>query len=221
MLRMLFRLLALFLAVLAVPAAAGAGGPERLATDKVHLDRNGDGFQDVIVSDRKVHYDLDFDGLFDYTLVLSFAEYTSAGHEKYVASNCSGDVFEEITMEGLDELCAQDREEQRWFESNFKAYTYYHDGYGFLYLLADSPENDGRIAAPKANPVYDYYVTFNPDGTVKSVRRGDDRVKVASFDFEKKSSSGAVVRLPKIEKAADLDAIRATIDRLLEEKKGS
>ena len=147
--------LALLLLAAAVPAPAAAGEPERLATDKAHLDRNGDGYQDVIVSSRKVHYDADFDGLFDYTLIFSFAEYTSSGHEKYLASNCSGEVFEEITMEGLDELCASDREEQRWFESNFKDFPYYHDGYGFLYLFADSPDNDGRLAAPKAKGTYD------------------------------------------------------------------
>ena len=214
--------MALFLlsaAVTACPAAAAEN--KRLPTDNAVLDRNGDGFQDVVVDDRKVHYDMDFDGRFDYTLVLSFAEYTSSGHEKYLASNCSGDVFAEITMEGLDELCAQDREEQRWFENNFETFAYYHDGYGFLYIFSDSPENDGRIAAPKAKGKYDYYVTFNPDGTVKSVRRGEDRAQVATFDFDSKSSSGEEVRLPKIEKPEDLEKIRGEINRLLEAKKGS
>lgn len=220
--RTMIATLALFLmAAAATPTPGVAAEYERIPTDNAVLDRNGDGFQDVVLDDRKVHYDIDFDGRFDYTLVLSFAEYTSAGHEKYIASNCSGDVFAELTMEGLDELCAQDREEQRWFESNFETFPYYHDGYGFLYIFSDSPENDGRIAAPRGKGKYDYYVSFNPDGTVKSVRHGKERVQVASFDYDAKSSSGEVVRFPKIEKPEDLEKIRGEIERLLQAKSGS
>jgi len=205
----------LLVSALSAPAASGAGEYERISTDSAVLDRNGDGFQDIIIQERKVHYDLDYDGRFDYTLGLKFAEYTSAGHKRYLASDCSTEVFAELTMEGLDELCATDRDEQRWFEKNFEEFSYYHDGYAFLYLFSDSPGNDGRLAAPRAKGDYAYYVTFNPDGSVRSVRRGDERVNVAEFDQKTKVSSGKKVLLPKIVTTEDLAQIRAEIDHLL------
>lgn len=215
------------MAALCLPSPGHPGGgaaAQEAATEIVRntvddpvLDRNGDGFQDVIVRKRKVHYDIDFDGRFDYTLTLKFEEYTTEGHRKYIGSSCSSEVFAELMEEGLDRLCQEERMKARWLEDNFSTFSFYHDGYGLLSIFTDSGENDGRLADRKQKGEYAYIVSFNPDGTVKTVRRGPDRVKLAVFDFDANTSSGKKVRLPKIESIEDLSRIRAELDHLFPE----
>ena len=207
---------------LATSAHPGEEAPEavteivRNTVDDPVLDRNGDGFQDTIVEKRKVHYDVDFDGRFDYTLTLKFEEHTTEGHRKYLGSSCSKDVFAELMEEGLDRLCQDERREARWLEDNFSTFYFYRDGYGLLSILTDDPWNDGRLADRKHKGKYAYIVSFNPDGTVKTVRRGSDKVKLAAFDFETSTASGRKVLLPRIESIEDLDRMRAEIDHLFE-----
>ena len=206
---------ALIAAVLWSPGAARAGY-ERVAVDDPVLDRNGDGYQDVIVHRRKVHYDIDFDGRFDYTL-----EYSSDGHRQYIASSHDSSLFASLTMEGLDALCASDREKARWIENNFADYPFYHDGYGFLYLFSDSAVNDGRLVSPKEQGEHRFFVTFNPDGSVRQVRRGETSVTLAEFDYETNTNDGEKVFLPRIGGAGDLEKIRGLLEKLLEGGTGS
>lgn len=212
---------AAMIAVTLCAAGSARAGSDRVPVDDPVLDRNGDGYQDVIVDRRKVHYDIDFDGRFDYTLVLKFAEYTSEGHRRYIASGLDSTVFAELTMEGLDTLCASDREKARWIEDNFSTYPFYHDGYAFLYLFSESPANDGRLLSPKEKGDYLYYVTFNPDGSVQKVRRGDVSVTVTEFDYKTNTNEGEKILLPGIEKAEDLEAIRSKLEKILAGEKES
>jgi hypothetical protein len=201
-------------------SAVSSGPPGevvRFTVDDPLLDRNGDGFQDVIVYKRKVHYDVDFDGRFDYTLTLKFQEYTTEGHRKYLGSSCDQEVFAELMEEGLDNLCQDERTKAAWMEKNFSAYSFYHDGYGLLSIFSDGPGNDGRIVDRKKKGTYDYIVIFNPDGGVKSVKRGSERVTAAEFDYGTNTSSGRKILLPKIEGPGDLDRIRAELDHLFPE----
>ena len=204
--------------VVAVLFAGGAAGRsteiERVAADDGVLDRNGDGARDVIVAGRAVHYDLDFDGRFDYTLAFAFKEYTTAGHQEYLASGFAPEVFAELTRKGLDNLCASERVAADWTARHFREFLYYHDGYGTLRILDGSPENDGRLAGPAPRPRHEYAVVFNPDGTVASVQRGDRTITLANFDYEKNASTGTRLLLPKIERPEDLAGIRAQLDGL-------
>jgi hypothetical protein len=202
------------LAAMTAPPAAGAVEYRQNPVEDPVLDRNGDGFQDVIVNKRKVHYDIDFDGRFDYTLTMKFSEYTTKGHQQYLASECDKEVFAELTLTGLDELCQDERQKAQWTADNFSAYYYYHDGYGFLSVFSDSPANDGRLAGKKHKGEYAYWVTFNPDGSVRTARRGDERVTVTEFDYETNTNPGKKVMLPKIETVEDLQRIRSEIDHL-------
>lgn len=208
-------LAALVVALLSASATAGrAGEIVRVATDDRVLDRNGDGAQDVIVAGRAVHYDLDFDGRFDYTLAFAFKEYTAAGHREYLASGCAAGVFAELTRKGLDNLCASERVAADWTAAHFREFLYYRDGYGALRIFNDSPENDGRLAGPNPRPQYEYLAVFNPDGTVASVQRGDRTIALATFDYEKNASTGTRLLLPKIERPEDLAGIRAQLGGL-------
>ena len=199
---------------LALPALAAAeGGPEKVAVDDPVLDRNGDGFQDVIVKRKAVHYDVDFDGHFDLTLTLHLSSKTT-WHKNYIASSGSPEVFEEIILESLDELCATDREKAGWYENNFRDFTYYSGGYRRLSLFSASPLNDGRLASKKHKGEYEYWVTFNPDGTVSTVKHGDVRATLAKFDEETKTSSGEKMTLPVIESRENLDQVRAQLAEL-------
>lgn len=201
---------------LAFPALASAeGGPEKIAVDDPVLDRNGDGFQDVIIKRKAVHYDVDFDGHFDLTLTLHLSSKTT-WHKNYIASSGSPEVFEEIVMESLDELCATDREKAGWYENNFRDFTYYSSGYRRLSLFSASPLNDGRLASKKHKGEYEYWVTFNPDGTVYTVKHGDVRLTLAKFDEETKTSSGEKLTLPAIESREDLDQVRAKLAGLFQ-----
>ncbi len=203
------------------PQGLEAGEAVRNSTGDPVLDRNGDGVQDVIVYKRKAHYDVDFDGLFDYTLTLHFKEQTTDGHRKYIGSGCSGEVFAELMSEGLDRLCQEERENARWLEDNFSSFHFYHAGYGLLSIFTDDPLNDGRLADRKHKGAYGYIVAFNPDGSVKTVRRGSERVKLAAFDYESSTSSGEKMFLRKIESAGDLLRIREELDGLFPEKPGT
>jgi hypothetical protein len=199
----------------ALPSTASAEGEiEKVATEDPVLDRNGDGFQDVIVNRKRVHYDVDFDGQFDYTLSLYLSEYKTDAHKRYIASGCDPKVFDEITVECLDELCATSREEARWYENNFSTFTYYDGWYTRLYVFADSPMNDGRLTSKKHKGEYEYWVTFNPDGTIKTVKKGDAKVSLAEFDAETKTSSGKKMTLPAIKTKEDMDRVRAEIASL-------
>jgi hypothetical protein len=200
--------------VMAPSPEAGAVEYRKNPVEDPVLDRNGDGFQDVIVNKRKVHYDIDFDGHFDYTLTLKFNEYTTKGHQRYLAGECDKEVFAELTLEGLDELCQDERQKAQWTADNFSTYYYYHDGYGFLSIFTDSPANDGRLADRKHKGEYDYRVTFNPDGSVRTARRGEERVAGTEFDHETNTNPGKKVMLPKIETVEDLQRIRSEIDHL-------
>jgi len=208
---------ALLAALLALtPPAVQADGPVRIAIVDPVLDRNGDGFQDVLPVGRAVHHDIDFDGKFDYTLSLAFKEYSPEGHRQYLASGLAPEVFAELTRKGLDNLCASERVAADWTAQHFREFLYYHDGYGTLRILDGSPENDGRLAGPAPRPRHEYAVVFNPDGTVASVQRGDRTIALASFDYEKNVSAGTRLLLPKIERPEDLAGIRAELGRLFE-----
>ena len=198
-----------------------AGETARNSIDDPVLDRNGDGIQDVIVYKRKAHYDVDFDGLFDYTLTLYFEEQTTDGHREYIGSGCSSDLFAELMAEGLDRLCQEERQKARWLEDNFASFHFYHDGYGLLSIFADDQLNDGRLADKKHKGSYGYIVVFNPDGSVKTVRRGEDKVSLAAFDYESSTSSGEKLFLGKIESAADLQRIREELDGLFQKGSGT
>lgn len=181
------------------------------------LDRNGDGIQDVIVLKRKVHYDIDFDGLYDYTLTLRFSEYSTEEHQQYLASSCDKGVFSEITVAGLDRLCQDERAKAQWTADNYSTYYFYHDGYGFLSLFSRSAANDGRLADRKYRGAeYTHWVTFNPDGSVRSARRGEERVTVAEFDYSTNTNPGRKVMFPRIEGPEDLDRVRSEIEHLFE-----
>jgi len=210
-----------FAVSLPFPERLAAGETTRNSVDDPVLDRNGDGTQDVIVYKRKAHYDVDFDGLFDYTLTLRFEEHTTDGHRKYIGSGCSGEVFAELMSEGLDRLCQEERENASWLEDNFSSFHFYHDGYGLLSIFTDDQLNDGRLADRKHKGAYGYIVAFNPDGSVKTVRRGSDRVKLATFDYESSSSSGEKMFLRKIESAGDLQRVKEELDGLFPEKPGT
>lgn len=185
------------------------------------LDRNGDGYQDVISAGRAVHHDIDFDGIYDYTLTFAFKEYTPEGHRQYLASGLASDVFAELTRAGLDKLCASERVEANWTAEHFREFPYYHHGYGRLQIFDGSPENDGRLAGKAARPRYAYTVSFNPDGSVASVRHGDRTVTLAAFDYEANASSGTRLTLPQIERPEDLARIRAELDKLFEQATGA
>ena len=146
---------AIVAALIASPApAAGADEPVRIAAADPVLDRNGDGFQDVIPAGRAVHHDIDFDGRFDYTLSLAFKEYSPEGHRQYLASGFAPDVFAELTRKGLANLCASERVAANWTAQHFREFLYYHDGYGRLQIFDGSPENDGRLAGNRAAPLH-------------------------------------------------------------------
>jgi hypothetical protein len=206
--------------LLLVPLEGSGADYQKNAVDDSVLDRNGDGFQDVIVYKRKVHYDIDFDGRFDYTLTLKFEEHSTDGHKDYIASGCDGDVFAGLMAEGLDRLCQEERTKARWMEENFQQYRFYHDGYGLLSIFSDSPVNDGRLGNRKYKGEYAYYVTFNPDGSVKTARRGDEKITVSEFDYETNANPGHKVMLPRIESMEDLDKVRSELDHLFEAEKG-
>ena len=200
---------------LSLPVIAAAEGElKKVSVDDPVLDRNGDGFQDVIINRKSVHYDLDFDGRFDITLSLYLSEYNSKWHKSYIASNGSPEVFEEITMECLDELCASSRDEARWYEDNFREFTFYSGWYKRLYLFSESPLNDGRLAGKKHKGEYEYWITFNPDGTILTAKHGDKKVVLAKFDEETKTSSGEKMTLPKIESREDLDKVKSELAKL-------
>lgn len=206
---------ALIGALVVLPAPAlRAQAPERVRTADPVLDRNGDGFQDVIPLGRAVHHDVDFDGRFDYTLTLAFKEYTPEGHREYLASGFAPAVFADLTRKGLDNLCASERVAANWTAEHFRSFLYYHDGYGRLQIFDESPENDGRLAGAAPRPRYGYAVAFNPDGTVASVQRGDRTIALAAFDYGNNSSAGTRLTLPKIGSPGDLAGLRAELDRL-------
>jgi hypothetical protein len=206
-----------------VPSAPGARAdePVRVRTDDAVFDRNGDGFQDVIVAGRAVHHDLDFDGRFDFTLAFAFKEYTPEGHRQYLGSGFAPGVFAELTRKGLDNLCASERVAANWTAEHFREFLYYHDGYGRLQIFDGSPENDGRLAGATPRPRYEYTVAFNPDGSVASVQRGDRTVALATFDYEKNVSTGTRLILPRIGRPEDLAGIRAELGRLFEAAPGT
>lgn len=199
--------------VLSAPMV-GAAEIVRIRVDDPVVDRNGDGFQDVIVIGRAVHHDLDFDGVFDYSLSFAFKEYTPEGHRRYLASGLAPDVFAELTRAGLDNLCASERVAANWTAEHFREFGFYHDGYGRLQIFDGSPVNDGRLAGTSPLPGIEYTVNFNPDGSVATVRRGDRTVALAQFDYEKNVSTGTRLLLPRIVGPADLAGIRAELGRL-------
>ena len=199
-----------------VPTSSMAEGElEKISTDDKVLDRNGDGTQDVIVNRKKVHYDVDFDGKFDYYMTLNLSEYKTGWHKDYIASGRDPKVFDQITMDCLDELCASSREEARWYENNFRDFTYYSGWYNRLYLYTDNPANDGRLTQKKHKGKYDFVVGFNPDGTISYVKNGDKKVSMAKFDEASKISSGEKMTLPKIESKEDLEKVRTQLAALL------
>jgi hypothetical protein len=208
---------ALALALLALPATAvRADGPVRIPIADTVLDRNGDGFQDVLPAGRAVHHDIDFDGMFDYTLAFAFKEYTPEGHRQYLASGFAPAVFAELTRKGLDNLCASERVAANWTAEHFREFLYYHDGYGRLQIFDGSPENDGRLAGKTPRPRYAYSVAFNPDGSVATVQRGDRTIAPATFDYEANASAGTRLLLPRINRPEDLAVIRAELDKLFD-----
>jgi hypothetical protein len=198
--------------LLAAPASAEEG-PAKVAVVDPVLDRNGDGFQDVIVKRKAVHYDIDYDGHFDFTLRLPLS-YKTDWHKNYIASNGNPEVFAEITMESLDELCATDRDKAGWYENNFRDFPYYSGGYKRLSLFSASPLNDGRLAGKKHKGEYEYHVAFNPDGTVHTVKQADRKVALAKFDEGSGTSSGEKMTLPVIENRENLDQVGAKLAEL-------
>jgi hypothetical protein len=208
---------ALTLSLILLPAGMHAADDlVRNATADPVLDRNGDGFQDVIPAGRAVHHDIDGDGRFDYTLTFAFKEYTPEGHREYLASGYSPAVFAALTRKGLDNLCASERVAANWTAEHFREFPYYHDGYGRLQLFDDAAENDGRLAGAKPRPRYAASVAFNPDGTVASVQRGDRTIELATFDYTANTSAGSRLTLPRISRPEDLASIRAVLDGLFD-----
>ncbi len=197
-----------------IASAAAAEAPLRIKVADPVLDRDGDGYQDVIVADRSVHFDLDADGRFDYSLALAFKKFVTQGHHRYLESGLSADVFAQLTRQGLDALCASERVDANWTAEHFREFLYYHDGYGRLQIFDASPENDGRLAGKTPQPRYEYTVVFNPDGTVATVQRGDRTIALASFDYEKNVSLGTRLLLPRIAGPANLAQIRAELGQL-------
>ena len=206
-------LFSLSLSLHASPSAAAGGS----GADEPVLDRNGDGREDTIFYKRKAHYDVDFDGIFDFTLSLEFKAHATKGHTKYVLSGYDRGVFAEIMADGLDSLCQEERDNARWTEDNFQTFLYYHDGYGLLSLFSQSDVNDRRLTNRKHRGEYDYIVAFNPDGSIKTARRGEKKVALAVFDYKTNSATGKKVFLPKIESAGDVEAIRKTLDELIDD----
>jgi len=206
-----------------VPAAPGARAdePVRIRTGDAVLDRNGDGLQDVIVAGRAVHHDIDFDGRFDFTLAFAFKEYTPEGHRQYLGSGLAPEVFAELTRKGLDSLCASERVAANWTAEHFRDFPYYHDGYGRLQIFDNSPENDGRLAGKTPRPRYEYAVTFNPDGSVASVQRGDRTVTLATFDYATNTAAGTRLNLSRIGRPEDLVEIKSLLDKVFETAPGS
>ena len=203
------------------PPAAGAEEPVRIAASDPVLDRNGDGFQDVIPAGRAVHHDIDFDGTFDYTLSLAFKEYSPEGHRQYLASGFAPEVFAELTRKGLDNLCASERVAADWTAQHFREFLYYHDGYGRLQIFDGSTENDGRLAGKSPRPRYTHTVVFNPDGSVATVQRGESTLALATFDYGTNTSSGRRLSLPRISRPEDLAGIRSELDKLFETAPGT
>jgi len=213
---------ALLAALLALtPPAVRAEGLVRIAIADPVLDRNGDGFQDVLAVGRAVHHDIDFDGRFDYTLTFAFKEYTPEGHRQYLASGFAPEVFAELTRKGLDNLCASERVAANWTAEHFRDFPYYHDGYGRLQVFDNSLENDGRLAGKTPRPRYEYAVAFNPDGSVASVQRGDRTVTLAAFDYAANTAAGTRLTLSKISRPEDLVGIKSVLDKLFETAPGS
>lgn len=217
--RVLACALAAALSVLPAPAAR-AEEPLRIATADPVLDRNGDGFQDVLPVGRAVHHDIDFDGRFDYTLSFAFKEYTPEGHREYLASGFSPATFAALTRKGLDNLCASERVAANWTAEHFQEFSFYHDGYGRLQIFDGSPGNDGRLAGKTPRPGYAYTVVFNPDGSVASIQRGGRTVSLATFDYEANASAGTRLTLPKIGRAEDLQAVISRLAALTETAPG-
>jgi len=214
--------IALTAILLVLPApAARADEPLRITISDSVLDHNGDGFQDVLPVGRAVHHDIDFDGRFDYTLSFAFKEYTPEGHRAYLASGFAPATFAELTRKGLDNLCASERVAANWTAEHFQEFHFYHDGYGRLQIFDRSPENDGRLAGKTPRPRYSHTVTFNPDGSVASVQRGERTVTLATFDYEANVAAGARLTLPKIDHSRDLAEIISTLDTLFETVPGS
>lgn len=207
------------LIALAAPAVR-ADEPVRIAIADPVLDRNGDGFQDVLPVGRAVHHDIDFDGRFDYTLSFAFKEYTPEGHRQYLASGFAPDVFAELTLKGLDNLCASERVAANWTAEHFREFPFYHAGYGRLQIFDNSPGNDGRLAGKTPRPRYAYTVLFNPDGSAASVQRGERTVALATFDYETNTVAGTRLSLPMIGGPGDLAVIRSRLDALFESAPG-
>lgn len=213
--------IALAVTLLALPApAARADGPLRIAISDSVLDRNGDGFQDVLPVGRAVHHDIDFDGRFDYTLALAFKEYTPEGHRQYLASGFAPAAFAELTRKGLDNLCASERVAANWTAEHFREFPFYHDGYGRLQIFDNSPGNDGRLAGKTPRPRYAYTVAFNPDGSVATVQRGDRTITLATFDYTANTAAGTRLTLPKISRSEDLAGITSRLDTLFSTASG-
>jgi hypothetical protein len=108
-----------------------------------------------------------------------------------------------------------------WTAEHFRDFPYYHDGYGRLQVFDNSPENDGRLAGKTPRPRYEYAVTFNPDGSVASVQRGDRTVTLAAFDYEANTAAGTRLNLSKIGRPEDLAGIKSVLDKLFETSPGS
>ncbi len=80
--------------------------------------------------------------------------------------------------------------------------------------VGTSPLNDGRLASKKHKGEYEYWITFNPDGTVHTAKHGDKKLTLAEFDFESKTSSGEKMTLPGIDGKESLDQVRTELGKL-------
>jgi hypothetical protein len=200
------------------PAATEPPAPvyEKATTDDPFLDKNSDGFQDTIITKYTARYDIDYDGKFDYVLYQKFRDFNTGAQREYIESGFDEGVYEKISLEGIENLCQEGEKENAWFIVNYANYSFWHDGYSFLGILTDGEENDIKIRSTKNMPVYEYRVEFNPDGSLASIKKGEEEVTLATWDEETNTRDGEAINLPTaIETIEDLEGIVSELDELL------
>lgn len=189
---------------------------EKIEIDDPFLDKNGDGFQDVILRKYDSRYDLNFDGKFDYIMGMKFRDFNTGAQREYIESGFDAAVYEKISIAGIDNLCQEGEIENAWYIENYPDYSFWQHGYNSLDILADTAENDIKIRNVKNTPVYEYRIKFNPDGSIATIKKGDQEIIIATWDEESNTLEGEAVTIPtEIETMDDLDGIVSKLEELL------